>query len=197
MIYSPTVRRPPDIISSTDFIRSPPDLRRSPPALSHAAHALAHVPPRSLRPAPERTVIPSRKGLKPFRCFLPFPILPKNSAPFRLGIRPAGFALHSPPATSVPVDCRSATFLLHHSRRGGHYHASRFPVNRFLSFPGRLPSPELHLWTFALSGGFSKKSLAITYFPAPRGRSIIGVGGLDFRVRNGNGYVSSTIITRH
>jgi hypothetical protein len=41
-----------------------------------------------------------------------------------------------------------------------------------------------------------KKSLATTYFPTPRGRSIIGVRGLDFRVRYGNGYATSTIITR-
>ena len=45
--------------------------------------------------------------------------------------------------------------------------------------------------------GFAKKSLATTYFPAPRGGSIIGVRGLDFRVRKGNGYGTSTIITRH
>jgi len=43
---------------------------------------------------------------------------------------------------------------------------------------------------------WTKKSLAITYFPTPSRGSIIGVGGLDFRVRNGNGYDSSTMITR-
>ena len=36
----------------------------------------------------------------------------------------------------------------------------------------------------------------MTYFPTPYRGSIIGVRGLDFRVRNGNGYVTSTIITR-
>lgn len=36
----------------------------------------------------------------------------------------------------------------------------------------------------------------MTYFPTPQGGSIIGVRGLDFRVRNGNGYNTSTIITR-
>ena len=43
----------------------------------------------------------------------------------------------------------------------------------------------------------NKKSLAMTYFPTPLGGSIIGVGGLDFRVRDGNGYDTSTVITRH
>ena len=37
----------------------------------------------------------------------------------------------------------------------------------------------------------------MTYFPTPYRGSIIGVRGLDFRVRNGNGYATSTIVTRH
>ena len=40
-----------------------------------------------------------------------------------------------------------------------------------------------------------RKSLATTYSPTPRG-STIGVGELNFRVRNGNGCGLSTIITR-
>ena len=48
----------------------------------------------------------------------------------------------------------------------------------------------------AFGGGDIKKSLATTYFPTPYRGSIIGVRGLDFRVRNGNGYGTSTIITR-
>ena len=40
-----------------------------------------------------------------------------------------------------------------------------------------------------------KRSLAMTYSPTLEG-STIGVGGLNFRVRNGNGCGPSTIITR-
>ena len=41
----------------------------------------------------------------------------------------------------------------------------------------------------------NKKSLATTYFPAKS--SIIGARELDFRVRNGNGYYLSAMVTRH
>ena len=43
--------------------------------------------------------------------------------------------------------------------------------------------------------GVNKKSLATTYFPAKS--SIIGARELDFRVRNGNGYYLSAMVTRH
>ena len=39
----------------------------------------------------------------------------------------------------------------------------------------------------------NKKKLATSYFPAEG--SIIGVRELDFRVRNGNGYYLSTMVT--
>ena len=41
--------------------------------------------------------------------------------------------------------------------------------------------------------GLNKKKLATSYFPAEG--SIIGVRELDFRVRNGNGYYLSTMVT--
>ena len=45
--------------------------------------------------------------------------------------------------------------------------------------------------------GMSKKSLAATYFPTPYRGSIIGVRRLNFRVRNGIGCYTSTIVTKY
>lgn len=41
-----------------------------------------------------------------------------------------------------------------------------------------------------------EKSLATTYFPTSSRGSIIGVRGLNFRVRNGNGCNTSTMVTK-
>ena len=41
-----------------------------------------------------------------------------------------------------------------------------------------------------------RKSLATTYSPTAIRRSTIGAGGLNFRVRNGNGWVPSAMVTR-
>ena len=43
---------------------------------------------------------------------------------------------------------------------------------------------------------WAKKSLATTYSPTAVCRSTIGAGGLNFRVRNGNGWVPAAIVTR-
>ena len=45
----------------------------------------------------------------------------------------------------------------------------------------------------ARDDGFKKKKPAAPYFPPYR--SIIGAGVLDFRVRNGNGYIHPTMAT--
>ena len=42
----------------------------------------------------------------------------------------------------------------------------------------------------------AKKSLATSYSPTAVCRSTIGAGGLNFRVRNGNGWVPSALVTR-
>jgi hypothetical protein len=42
----------------------------------------------------------------------------------------------------------------------------------------------------------AKKSLATTYSPTAVRRSTIGAGGLNFRVRNGNGWIPSALVTR-
>ena len=44
-------------------------------------------------------------------------------------------------------------------------------------------------------GTGQRKSLATTYSPTPRG-STIGPGGLNFRVRNGNGWAPAGMVTR-
>ena len=52
---------------------------------------------------------------------------------------------------------------------------------------GRLPPDQ---------GSLVKKSLAMSYSPTPLQGSTIGAGGLNFRVRNGNGWIPSAIVTR-
>ncbi len=43
----------------------------------------------------------------------------------------------------------------------------------------------------------NKKCLATTYSPTNSYSSTIGAGGLNFRVRDGNGWYPSAMITRH
>ena len=40
------------------------------------------------------------------------------------------------------------------------------------------------------------KNLAMSYFPAARGRSIIGAAELNGRVRNGNGWILRAMVAR-
>jgi hypothetical protein len=51
---------------------------------------------------------------------------------------------------------------------------------------------------FSLSAQWcrQRKSLATTYSPTAVCRSTIGAGGLNFRVRNGNGWVPAAMVTR-
>ena len=71
-------------------------------------------------------------------------------------------------------------------RRAGHCLTKRLQriVSRFL----RAGTSRLLLDT--------RKSLATTYSPTAVCRSTIGAGGLNFRVRNGNGWIPAAVVTR-
>ena len=50
---------------------------------------------------------------------------------------------------------------------------------------------------FTISELFQITSRQRPTFPQPRGCSIIGPGGLNFRVRNGNGWTPSGMVTEN
>ena len=65
----------------------------------------------------------------------------------------------------------------------------------FLFFSARIKRQQSSGKTAGIKEGkgFKKKKPAASYFPPER--SIIGAGVLDFRVRNGNGYIHPTMAT--
>jgi hypothetical protein len=76
-----------------------------------------------------------------------------------------------------------------------------FPAYRGITGRHALPHSFIHTLRVLLFGreqvAYKQKKLGNYLLSRPSGGSTIGARGLDFRVRNGNGYNTSAIITKH